>query len=101
MNLILTVLTGVMSLGMLISAFVRKENGDEQTVRSHKLMKAAGMLPLIGSVVTLILTRDAKADITAVDKWTILMAVFLIADAVLAVLSRNKNDMFGDDEQAE
>ena len=64
-------------------------------------MKAAGMLPLIGSVVTLILTRDAKADITAVDKWTILMAVFLIADAVLAVLSRNKNDMFGDDEQAE
>jgi hypothetical protein len=120
LNLIATILTGGLSLGMLIKAFGKKkeeddeeegekaerslpegeEGEDETKIKRHKLMKIASVVPAIAAVVTFILTEDMSADMALVDRWTILMAAYLVVNGILAIFSRKKK-VEPEEEEAE
>jgi len=116
LNLICTILTGILSLVMLFKAFGKKkeeveeeetegeevtrtadgeeegEEPDEAKIKRHKIMRFSSILPTVAAIVTFILTEDMTAPMALVDRWTILMAVYLVVNVLLAVFSRKKKE---------
>ena len=96
---------------VLLSAFRlggirRDEDGDEsessedeETRKNRRALRLATLVPAIGSVIAFILTEDMSLPMQLLDKWTPLMVAILVAQAVLTVLARNKDEE-QDEQQA-
>lgn len=106
-NLIATILTVLISLGMIVTYFKKKddEEEEEETTAKSRLSeeeeeeenerrksKFFGLIPGIGSVIAFILTEDMRLPMVLVDRWTVLMLAILVIGAALAFLTRNKKD---------
>ena len=102
-DLIMTILTSIIGMVMGASYFRKKrdddaeedavraaENTDEEAENKAKKSKFFGLLPMLASIVTFIITQDLSALMTIFDKWSILFAVFGIGNAALAYVTRNK-----------
>ena len=101
LNLILTILTALASLLMLTFYFVgkRREDEDEDSMRAEEeeeklkrkgLVRLLSILPAAFAVITFILTEDMRNPMAFVDKWTLLMLLYAVANAVLAFLAVKK-----------
>ena len=101
LNLILTILTALASLLMLTFYFVgkRREDEDEDSIRAEEeeeklkrkgLVRLLSILPAAFAVITFILTEDMRNPMAFVDKWTLLMLLYAVANAVLAFLAVKK-----------
>ena len=65
-------------------------------------MRLASLIPAIGSVIAFILTEDMSCRMALTDRWTILMAVILLVQAAIAVLTaKKKEDKEAETETAE
>ena len=78
-NLILMVLAVILGAGTMAGLFRRKREG-----------KLIGLIPAVVALAAFLLTEDMTQPITAVDRWTPLMAVILAAAAATAFVPNNK-----------
>lgn len=95
-NLIMTVGSVLIALGMLITFIFKKtyedeeEHPKEEDEGKHKLTKILGLLPAVLAVMMFILTEDMSLPMVLVDKWTIPMVLIFAISVVLAGLTQNK-----------
>ncbi|MBR0352871.1 MAG: hypothetical protein IJH53_06665, partial [Oscillospiraceae bacterium] len=108
---IITVITGALMGISLIkkpnedeseeAAAVRAAAGTEEEDKKRKKSKLLGIIPAAAAVITFLLTEDMSAQMVLVDKWTILMAIYLVAGGALAYFTRNKKDDKKEEEKTQ
>ena len=96
LNLIMTVITGIISAVLLTGYFGKKEdeedeNEDAETKRKG-LVRLASLIPAAGAIIAFILTEDMTNMMAITDRWTILMAVILLIQAVTAILAKKEKE---------
>lgn len=74
-----------------------KEEESEEELKRKGLFRILTIVPAVISVIVFFLTEDMRNPMTFTDKWTILMAILLIATAILTILSKKKR-VEGDDQ---
>ena len=111
-NLICAILTTAVGLVMAVTFFKKKKEDEEaeetkavteeeeEEKSKRRIGKFFGLLPALASIITFILTEDMSAKMALVDKWTILMVVFLAVNAVLGLVTRNKKEEEQEQETA-
>ena len=50
------------------------------------------LIPAIAAVVTFFLTEDMTQPMQMTDKWTLLMAVYLVANVIMAIIAHKTKD---------
>ena len=80
---------------------VRSNPDTEEEDKKRKWTKLLGLIPALAAVITFLLTEDMRNPMVFVDKWTILMAIYLIVGGLLAFFTRNKKDEEKEEEQAQ
>lgn len=96
LNLVFAVLTAVVSAVLLAGRFLGKKKDEEDEIQENEdgrlkrktLIRSLSLLPAAASVVCFILTENITNPMVLADKWTLWMAVFAVANAALAVLSK-------------
>ena len=117
LNLIAAILT---TLGAIVALFRKKEEEDEDEDeedqnrpktdeeeededdnRGKKMLaaKIAGAVAGVVSPIVFFLTEDMSLPMALIDKWTLLMAVFLIAQIAAAIFNKKASEL--DDEEEE
>ncbi len=107
LNLILTILTALISLLMLTFYFYGKrrqgedeerqymhsaQDGEEEELKRKGLVRLLSILPAVLALITFILTEDMRNPMIFVDKWTLLMLLYAVVNAALAILSIKKRE---------
>ncbi len=105
LNLILTIITAIISAVLVIGYFTRKKKEeDEENEDSEKTLKRKGAPRMFSIVVAIIsaiifvLTQDMSLPMEMVDQWTIVMAITFVVQIIVAIVSRKKNV---EDDEAE
>lgn len=96
LNLILAVLTIVVSAVLLAGRFLGKKREEREEVQEYEdsrlkrktLVRGLSLVPAAASVICFALTENITNPMVLIDKWTLWMAVFAAANAALAVLSK-------------
>jgi len=98
-NLIATILSVLMALGMIITFFTGKEkeeedenekDEDEEESQNRKESKFLGLIPAILSVIVFIRTEDMRLPMVYIDRYTLLMVIILAVALLLAIVTRNR-----------
>jgi hypothetical protein len=63
---------------------------EEEDEKKRKYSKFLGLLPAIAAIITFILTQDLSGKMVIFDKWSILFAAYVLLDAAMGYLTRNK-----------
>ncbi|MCI8801556.1 MAG: DUF11 domain-containing protein [Lachnospiraceae bacterium] len=106
LNLILTILTAIISLALLISYFTEEGEEDEEKalkngeeadehendLKRHGLIRILSILPVILAVITFILTENMRNPMIFIDRWTILMLLYMVINITLAVFAVKKRE---------
>ena len=97
-NLICTILANLISLALIILYFKKDEDEDdddraEDTHRTGRrgMTRVFSVITGIASIIIFILTENLTQPMIWYDKWTILMAVLMIVNIILAVIASQKN----------
>ena len=107
LNLIMTILTGIISAVLLVGYFGRKEdeeeNDDENEDKTNRkgFTRVMSLIPAVGAAIIFILTENMNNPMILTDRWTILMAVILLIQAIVAIFAKKSEDEDEDDEIAE
>ena len=94
LNLIALIATAFTALGMILTNKKEKEedseneNASEEEEGKRKNSKLFGIIPAVVALVVFILTENMKLPMVIIDRWTLLMAVILLVNLVLAYLTR-------------
>ena len=116
-NLILTIVTTLLSILLLIGYVGKKkkalededgnvvldENGKEvmEYEKNKKgLWRLISIIPALIAIIVFIFTEDMTLPMIFVDKWTILHAVIALVQVVVMVLCKKKKDENDEDENA-
>lgn len=116
-NLILTIVTTLLSILLLIGYIGKKkkalededgnvvldENGKEvmEYEKNKKgLWRLISIIPALIAIIVFIFTEDMTLPMIFVDKWTILHVVIALVQVVVMVLCKKKKDENGEDENA-
>ncbi len=117
-DLLLTVVTSLMSISLLITYFVNKKAKEEDENETEyakanseeeedntRLKRKGGfrvfsIIPMLGAIILFILTQDLTLPMTLVDTWTIFFAVIALIQTLTMILSRKKR-VEDEDEEAE
>jgi cbb3-type cytochrome oxidase subunit 3 len=90
------ILTVLLCLWMVAGTLRRNQdadrNEDEKTVKRKKILKLLSLIPAIAAVIAFILTEDMTLPMQMTDKWTILMLIIFIVQAIMRILTKNKKD---------
>ena len=100
-DLICAILTTLVGLVMAGTYFKKKDEDEneepkrnleegEEDKNDRKKSKFFGILPAAAAIITFILTQDLSGLMVLIDKWTPLMIVYVLANGVLAYLTRNQ-----------
>ena len=99
LNLLCTVLS-VADCGWMLGSFFKNRKKDEdpgakiegaaEEAQDHNSVKPFTAIPAVGSIVAFLLTENMKNPMVLVDKWTILMAGLLAANAGLTFWGKKK-----------
>ena len=104
LNLIMTIITGIISAVLLVGIFGKNEEeneeGEEVEIERKRLARLMSLIPAIGAAIIFIITEDMSNPMVLVDGWTILMAVILLIQAVVAMIAKKSKDENEDDEMA-
>ena len=116
-NLILTIVTTLLSILLLIGSIGKKkkalededgnvvldENGKEvmEYEKNKKgLWRLISIIPALIAIIVFIFTEDMTLPMIFVDKWTILHVVIALVQVVVMVLCKKKKDENDEDENA-
>ncbi len=121
LNLLSSIGTVLTAAGMILTFFRKKKDDEEEEANAEganitrmaaseeaneeeeddenkrKKSKFLGLIPAIGSVIFFILTEDMRNKMIWTDKYTLAMVLILLANFVIAYLTRNKKK--DDDEE--
>ncbi len=115
-NLICTILTVLLSLLVLVMYLGKnKKKADEdedeaqtedaekdQKIRKKGILRIMDIIPAVAAVITFILTEDMSLPMVLTDKWTLLMAVILLVDVVVALFTKKSTkDAEENEDEAE
>jgi hypothetical protein len=100
-DLICAILTTLVGLVMAGTYFKKKDEDEneepkrnleegEEDKNDRKKSKFFGILPAAAAIITFILTQDLSGLMVLIDKWTPLMIVYVLANGVLAYVTRNQ-----------
>ncbi len=78
-----------------------EEEEDETKIKRNRLLKILSIVPALAAIITFILTEDMTQPMVLVDKWTILMVIYLLVDLILGILSKKKKEEPEDDDDDE
>ena len=107
LNLIMTILTGIISAVLLVGYFGKKEddeeNDDENEDKTNRkgFTRVMSLIPAVGAAIIFILTENMNNPMILTDRWTILMAVILLIQAIVAIFAKKSEDEDEDEEIAE
>lgn len=112
LNLIMTVITVLLGLfNILRKVFGKKDNdeeqsneehNDEETVRKYRLSAvAASAAAAVISVIAFVLTEDMTNTMAYTDRYTVLMAIILIAGLISSFFVKKKEDKEAQEDQGE
>ena len=94
----LTVLGSIVMLVRYIGKKREEDNGQQtgqqtETKTNKKgIARLLSLIPAIAAVVTFILTEDMTQQMQMTDKWTLLMAVYLVANIIMAIIAHKTKD---------
>ncbi len=104
LNLIMAIITGIISAVLLVGYFGREESEDEneedKTDRKG-FVRAMSIIPAVGAAIAFMLTENMSNPMVFTDRWTILMAVILLIQAIVAIFAKKSDDENEDDNMAE
>ena len=103
-NLIMTIVTGLISAVLLAGWHRRKDeeaDDNEDSSRRSRLARLFSLIPAAGAVTAFILTENMSDPMVLTDKWTVLMAVILMIQAAIAMMAKKRNNEEDDSESAE
>lgn len=119
LNLILTILTILISLLLLIFYFIHKQKEEkreeeypytmkrkeerekeEETLKRKGLVRSLSILPAIFAIITFLLTEDMRNPMAFIDKWTLLMLFYAVINIILAIFSIKKWEDHDDQESS-
>ncbi len=85
MNLICTLVTVLLAIMM----FITKNKKDEDQYSQHVMLgRVLTAIIAVGSVLLFIYTEDMRLAMTMFDKWTFAMAIILLAQIVVMLITR-------------
>ena len=95
LNLILTIVTGLIMIALMITFFTKRKEDDEQEGKEEKIKKylALRLITIAATVVAIILfvlTQNMALPMIFIDKWTIYHVIITAATLMLAALSMKK-----------
>ncbi len=92
LNLILAILTAIVSIILLIGYLGRRnkedENEEEPEIRKKGFARICSLVPAIAGIILFILTEDMTLPMQWMDSWTIWQAIILLAELIIAVFCR-------------
>ncbi len=99
-NLISMIVTAILAIILLIQAFKKKDEEEEAQMtedqiedeKKRKRRKLLGLIPAIVAIVAFVLTEDIFSPMAFVDKWTILMIIILVVEALVCYFTRKKDE---------
>lgn len=100
LNLILMALTAVGSVILLVGYFARKKDEDgnrSDDTKHRRILRLLSIIPAVGAVVAFVLTENMNNPMAIIDKWTILMVVIAVVQAVVMFFSKKKIDKDAED----
>ncbi len=93
LDLILTVITGLLAVSLLVTYFKRRKEEEEDEnveVKRKGLLRMLSIVPMIGAIVLFILTQDMTLPMIIIDEWTIVFAAITLVQAGITYFSRKK-----------
>ncbi len=95
LDLILTVVTGLMSVMLLVTYFSNKREEEELEEEGHEVKKKGqlrilSLIPAIGAILLFIFTQDMTQPMIIVDEWTIVFAAIALIQGAIMFFSRKK-----------
>ncbi len=99
-NLISMIVTAILAIILLIQAFKKKDEEEEAQMtedqiedeKKRKRRKLLGLIPAIAAIVAFVLTENIFSPMAFVDKWTILMIIILVVEALVCYFTRKKDE---------
>ncbi len=99
-NLISMIVTAILAIILFIQAFKKKDEEEEAQMtedqiedeKKRKRRKLLGLIPAIAAIVAFVLTEDIFSPMAFVDKWTILMIIILVVEALVCYFTRKKDE---------
>ncbi|HHT24369.1 MAG TPA: hypothetical protein GXZ76_02465, partial [Clostridiaceae bacterium] len=108
LNLLLTILTGIIMIVLWITYFTNKKREDEEDeeteaevaytdadededrdkLKRKGILRLLSIIPFVVAVIVFILTEDMRNPMVLVDRWTIWMAVIALVQLVLALFCK-------------
>lgn len=80
-----------------IQQFREDEEETEEELKRKGIFRLLSIIPAVVSVIFFILTKDMRNPMIFVDKWTLWMVVFALANVALTLLSKKKRKEEDDD----
>ncbi len=117
LDLILTIVTGLMSIVLLITYFtnkkedededeenkkaasVRDEDEEESKLKRKGIFRLFSIIPMIAAIILFILTQDLTQPMIWIDRWTIVFAIITLIQLITMILSRKKRVDEDDDNE--
>ena len=95
LNLILTVVTGLIMIALMVTYFMKRKEDEEQEdkeekVKKHLPLRLITIAATVVAIILFILTENMALPMVFIDQWTIWHVVITAATVVLAALSMKK-----------
>ena len=90
LNLILAIASALASLLMLIGLAGKKRSPDGLKIKKRWLARLLTLIPGIGGIVAFLLTENMQNAMVFTDRWTLLMIVIAVVQAILTILCARK-----------
>jgi hypothetical protein len=101
----MTIITGIISAVLLVGIFGKDEDededGEEVEIKRHRFTRLMSLIPAVGAAIIFILTEDMSNPMVLVDRWTILMAVILLIQAIVAIFAKKSEEDNDEEEMTE
>ena len=107
-NLICAILTVIFSVVLLIGLAGKKtkteeaENGDEveKEIKKKKFWRFFSIVPALAAVIVFLLTEDMRLPMVFVDRWTLLMVIIGLVQALVMVFAKKTKKDPDEEEEA-
>ncbi len=95
-NLILTIITSLMSIVLLFKALrknkeeIEEEDGTLKTINNKKLFKILSVIPMVATIALFILTQDITAPMQMIDEYTLITAIITGVQMIVMYFARKE-----------
>ena len=77
------------------------EEAEDENTKRKGMARLASIIPAAGSIIAFILTENMNNTMVLIDRWTLLMGIILIIQAVIAVLAKKETEKAEAEAEAE